>query len=87
MPGIGVVRMFSATCPDCEDLISFEFKPRLGQRLMCPHCDADLEVVSTSPLELDWAYDESDEDWEDEEDWDTEEEWEERDWEDTEEDS
>jgi hypothetical protein len=35
-----------------------------GQKVICPHCDADLEVISVEPLELDWAYDWS---WEDEE--------------------
>jgi hypothetical protein len=45
----------------------------LGQKLTCPHCDAELEVISLNPLELDWAYDwswdEDDEDEEDEDDW------------------
>jgi glutaredoxin len=70
--------MTIAFCPDCEEGIGFRVKPKLGQRIQCPHCDADLEVINVSPLELDWAYDEPDMDWEDEEDWE-EEDWEEED--------
>jgi steroid delta-isomerase-like uncharacterized protein len=30
----------------------------VGQKLTCPHCDIDLEVVSTEPhLELHWSFD------------------------------
>ncbi len=30
----------------------------MGQKLTCPHCDIDLEVVSAEPhLELHWGYD------------------------------
>jgi hypothetical protein len=70
--------MTIAFCPDCEEGISFRVKPKLGQRITCPSCDADLEIINVSPLELDWAYDEPDMEWEDEEDWE-EEEWEEED--------
>lgn len=59
--------MASAYCPDCEERIIFKIEPMVGQTLTCPHCDAELEVISTDPLELDWAYDWSDEDWEEEE--------------------
>lgn len=73
--------MSVALCPDCEEGIRFGSRARLGQRVSCPHCGADLEVVELSPLELDWAYedtdwededDEDDDDWEDddEDDWD-----------------
>jgi lysine biosynthesis protein LysW len=39
----------------------------IGQRVVCPHCQADLEVVETVPIELDWYYEE--EPPEEEEDW------------------
>ena len=58
----------SAFCPDCDTEIAFNPHPKLGQRLVCPHCDADLEVLSVDPLELDWAYDWEDDGWEDEDD-------------------
>ena len=28
-----------------------------GERIICPACEAKLEIVSVQPLELDWAYD------------------------------
>lgn len=58
-------------CPDCEEEISFSSRMRIGQRVSCPHCSADLEVVELFPLELDWAYEDTD--WEDEVDGDEEE--------------
>jgi lysine biosynthesis protein LysW len=74
--------MATALCPDCGQKIVIGPKPKKGQWVSCPHCNADLELISVSPLELDWAqYDEEDvEDdfWDDEEDefddWDDEEE-------------
>jgi len=38
------------------------------------HCNAELEVVEISPLELDWAFEDTDSDFDDED------EWEEEDW-------
>jgi lysine biosynthesis protein LysW len=64
--------MAIAFCPDCEESISLGPRPKVGQRITCPHCNADLEVIDTSPLELDWAYDGPEEDWDDEE-WEDEE--------------
>jgi uncharacterized paraquat-inducible protein A len=60
--------MASAYCPDCDEKIVLRLPVSLGQKLSCPHCDADLEVISVDPLEFDWVYDWS---WEEEE----EEEW------------
>jgi Zn-finger nucleic acid-binding protein len=79
-----------ATCPECEG--EFRTGPilKVGQRLICPNCDAELEVIHLSPLELDWAFDEpaSDGEEEEEESWDDEEESldDEEDWEDEEDD-
>jgi alpha-aminoadipate carrier protein LysW len=60
--------MASAYCPDCDGRIVLNPTPKVGKRLTCPHCDADLEVIDVDPLELDWAYEEPDEDWGDDED-------------------
>jgi lysine biosynthesis protein LysW len=68
----------STYCPECDGKITLNPHASLGQKLSCPHCDADLEVISLEPLELDWAYDWSwddededyDDDEEDEDDWD-----------------
>jgi Zn-finger nucleic acid-binding protein len=37
--------------------------------VICPHCQADLEVVETVPVELDWYYEEEPPDDDEEEDW------------------
>jgi lysine biosynthesis protein LysW len=37
---------------------------RLGQRIICPNCGVQLEVISTHPIEVDIAYDDSEE-WDD----------------------
>jgi lysine biosynthesis protein LysW len=84
--------MAIAFCPDCEEPIRISVQPKVGQRLTCRSCGAELEVIETSPLELDWAYDgpvedwdeeedeewddEDDEEWDDEDDWDDDEDWE-----------
>jgi alpha-aminoadipate carrier protein LysW len=57
--------MASAYCPDCDEKITLNPNPVVGQKLTCPHCDADLEVIGVDPLELDWAYDWE---WDDEDD-------------------
>ena len=66
--------MAIALCPDCEEGISLGPRPRIGQKVTCPHCNAELEVVEISPLELDWAFEDTDTDL------DEEDEWEEDDW-------
>jgi Zn-finger nucleic acid-binding protein len=35
--------------------------------LTCPNCDAELEIIETEPVEVDWYYEESDDD--EQEDW------------------
>jgi alpha-aminoadipate carrier protein LysW len=57
--------MPSALCPECEERISLNPHARLGQKIVCPGCEADLEVISVQPLEFDWAYD-----WSDDGEWD-----------------
>ena len=58
--------MSRAYCPDCDGKITFDSNPKVGTKLVCPHCDAELEVIDVNPVELDWVYEESDEDWDDE---------------------
>lgn len=53
-----------ATCPDCGEKIAIRGTIRIGQEVICPNCDAELEIVETEPVELDWAYED---DWDDEE--------------------
>jgi alpha-aminoadipate carrier protein LysW len=42
-----------ANCPECETAIDVGDDIEEGQRLECPDCGAQLEVVNTNPLELD----------------------------------
>ena len=58
--------MDSAYCPDCDDRITLR-NPKVGQKLFCPFCETELEVIRVDPLDFDWAYTSSyDEDWADE---------------------
>lgn len=51
------------TCPECDAAIDIEEEEiEEGQRVECPECGAELEVVSTNPVELDLANDEEGED-------------------------
>jgi len=64
-----------AACPDCGRKIEMRLQSGVGDEVICPYCDAELEVVSLDPPELDWAYlepaEDGDDDWDD--DWDDEE--------------
>lgn len=55
-------------CPYCDDRVNVSNTPRLGQKLKCPHCGEQLEVVSLHPFELDYEeeaeYEYEDGDWE-----------------------
>jgi Zn-finger nucleic acid-binding protein len=48
--------MNTAQCPICEEKIKLEKKIKFLERVTCPTCEALLEVVNTSPIELDWIY-------------------------------
>jgi|YNPNPStandDraft_1061719.scaffolds.fasta_scaffold02692_2 alpha-aminoadipate carrier protein LysW len=50
-----------AVCPECDEDILIPGKVRLGQRLSCERCGAQLEVVGLDPIELDWAYEPAEE--------------------------
>lgn len=41
-----------AFCPECEAVIDVGDEVEEGQRVDCPDCGAELEVVNTNPLEL-----------------------------------
>jgi alpha-aminoadipate/glutamate carrier protein LysW len=52
-----------AVCPECEGVIDVEDEEvEEGQTLDCPECGAELEVVSTNPVELNLVTDEEGED-------------------------
>ncbi len=54
--GDGAKVVARAFCPDCDGEIRFNSHASIGQKLACPHCDVDLEVLSVDPPVLDWAY-------------------------------
>jgi alpha-aminoadipate carrier protein LysW len=52
-----------ATCPECDAEIEVdEFDVDKGDQLSCPECGSNLEVIGLSPIELDVAPEEDDED-------------------------
>jgi len=59
----------AAACPDCGKTIHIKNPVRMGQEIACPHCDAELEVIETDPVELDWVYEDDVSDEEEDEDW------------------
>jgi lysine biosynthesis protein LysW len=56
--------MAIAVCPSCEGEIKITQQVKLEQKIRCPYCFEDLEVIETNPIELDWAFDDEEE-WED----------------------
>lgn len=51
-----------AYCPECDTRIRFRKRPPVGELLTCPECMEELAVTSTRPIELEWAYEELDDD-------------------------
>ena len=43
-------------CLDCDREIDLGPDPQVEQRIRCPHCEVELEVINLEPLELDWIY-------------------------------
>jgi lysine biosynthesis protein LysW len=55
--------MAKAYCPDCDTAITLD-NPEFGAVFTCPECEAELEVISTHPLDVYFHFDEEwDEDW------------------------
>jgi|YelNatPaOPRAMG01_1025707.scaffolds.fasta_scaffold186577_2 alpha-aminoadipate carrier protein LysW len=55
--------MVTTSCPECGTTLDLEDPLQEGDWIICPQCQANLEVINLDPLELDWAYDEPLEDW------------------------
>jgi lysine biosynthesis protein LysW len=60
-----------ADCPSCKAKVDLGLRPRLGQRFKCKECHTEVEVVWLDPVELDWPYDDDDDEFGDD-DWDDE---------------
>jgi len=54
--------MPAAVCPSCDEDIAIPIRVRPGQKIMCPECGAPLEVVDVDPVELDWYFEELEDD-------------------------
>lgn len=57
--------MATAICPGCDGEV-YVPRSKRGQRVTCPECGAELEVVSAQPLELDWVREDEEDEEEDE---------------------
>lgn len=53
-------KVATAECPECEAIIRFHKPLKPGQVVVCPECHEQLEVIQLDPLELDWAFDDYD---------------------------
>ena len=56
------VEVILQSCPECEENIEIETTAMLGELIICDACCVDLEIVSTSPIQLELAP-EIEEDW------------------------
>jgi lysine biosynthesis protein LysW len=54
----------AALCVECDAELNLTGRVRLGQRIVCPNCGIQLEIISLRPIEVDVAYDDSEE-WDD----------------------
>jgi len=54
--------MAEGFCPDCDSTVDLGSTPKRGQTVTCGTCSAYLQVISVSPVELDWAYDDDEAD-------------------------
>jgi lysine biosynthesis protein LysW len=60
--------MLRTTCPECGEPVELDDDAQVGERLVCVECRIDLEVLSLSPLTIDYALvDEWEEDWDQDE--------------------
>jgi len=39
-------------CPECEEMITLNPEPELGDIAVCDSCGLEVEVVNTEPLEV-----------------------------------
>lgn len=51
-------------CPFCGAKVTLPKSIKTGDLIYCSECDAELEVISLSPVELDWPLEAYEEDYE-----------------------
>lgn len=44
-----------AICPQCDSEVRFKKPAQVGQTMSCRNCSSQLQVITTTPIELDWA--------------------------------
>ncbi len=44
--------MLNTECPSCGEKIHLKTKPKIGQRVVCSSCQAELRVISENPFAL-----------------------------------
>ena len=53
-----VKKASNGRCPLCKDMVQIgSSQMKVGSKVLCSGCDAELEIVSLIPLELEWPYD------------------------------
>ena len=50
--------MFRIECPECGEPVELGEDAKVGERTVCVECGVDLEVLSLSPLEIDYVLEE-----------------------------
>lgn len=70
--------MAMVLCLDCDRKIELNLNHKPGDKVICSSCGSEFEIVSMDPPEIEWLYDEyDDEEWDDDDDWeDDDDEWE-----------
>ncbi|MBN1287655.1 MAG: hypothetical protein JXB47_19795 [Anaerolineae bacterium] len=58
-----------ARCPECDAWVNVKDSVELGDIVTCPECETRLEIVGLNPLELDYADDWEDDDYDDDDDY------------------
>lgn len=62
MPVRTTLREAVIECLDCGSKFTLKGRIELGQEITCPDCEAWMEVVSLDPIEVDWIYEEPEDD-------------------------
>ena len=43
------------TCPECGEPVEFDEDAQVGEQIVCAKCRVELEILSLSPLALDYV--------------------------------
>ena len=43
---------YTSKCPECGKVIEIDDYSEIGDEIICYHCDAELRIVSLSPVKL-----------------------------------